>query len=308
MKVIRKRLGFANNSSSTHSIVMLRDPSTVSECGQDCDFGWENFTLKSEHDKLSYLTAMIQTNDYNKEDVEEFGLSEYWMDTYIDHESVWTIPKEFGSNKPCKIFTKALVRYFMDDKTVVFGGNDNSEGHPDYNKLESIDKINELGFRDIGRNVICKQISDDVFVFFNTNHGNKTAYSFDGRVVDYTPSTPELIDVKITQYCNVKDICSFCTIPGSKVDGKKIENIKIGDKVWSFNREKNLTELAKVEEVFEREYEGEMIEIETEKGGVINLTPNHEVYTSRGWVEAKHLTIDDKLLDLNKTKFGLMKV
>lgn len=52
--------------------------------------------------------------------------------------------------------------------------------------------------------------------------------------------------------------------------------------------------LAHVGHVFDRVVE-EVIELQVD-GQTIQLTPEHPVYTRRGWVEAKDLTDDDEVL------------
>ncbi len=54
------RRGFANNSSSTHSIIFTNNHMDVRENDHDGMFGWNEFVLKSKRDKALYLTTMLK--------------------------------------------------------------------------------------------------------------------------------------------------------------------------------------------------------------------------------------------------------
>ena len=67
-----------------------------------------------------------------------------------------------------------------------------------------------------------------------------------------------------------------------------IENIKVGDTVYSYNIEKNNVELSKVVNTLNRETQG-IYEISTGKE-TINVTAEHPFYVvGAGWVKAKDL-------------------
>lgn len=79
------------------------------------------------------------------------------------------------------------------------------------------------------------------------------------------------------------------------IDGdKKISEIKIGDIVFSFNEETLLIEKDTIINIFNTE-EQEIIQFETD-GGILEVTPNSEVYTKNGIVLAKNLNIDDEVI------------
>lgn len=109
---------------------------------------------------------------------------------------------------------------------------------------------------------------------------------------------PENIDIKITNMCN--NNCTFCFLPNSKIingDGNKtnIQDIKIGDKVKSYNFTNNEIDVKQVDQLFKREYSGKVITIQS-KNKSITVTPNHKIYTlNRGFVKAEELTLEDDL-------------
>lgn len=109
----------------------------------------------------------------------------------------------------------------------------------------------------------------------------------------------EFFDIGITERCNA--CCPFCVTGDTKIKTpggyKSISDIKPGDKVLSFNESTRQSEYKQVVDTSEREYSGDLIEIETESGKIIQLTPNHKVYTQRGYIMAENLLETDVILD-----------
>jgi hypothetical protein len=110
---------------------------------------------------------------------------------------------------------------------------------------------------------------------------------------------PEFYDVKITSYCTGK--CPWCFLPGTPVNTSNgdipIEALKLNDVVLG-KTDTQETISQNVEQLFERDYNGEIINIELENGVIIPCTPNHKFFTqNRGWVEAQDLT-EEELLEI----------
>ena len=115
----------------------------------------------------------------------------------------------------------------------------------------------------------------------------------------FEPEYPESMDVKITNCCDMG--CKFCLKPSAKLNveesTKEISNIQAGDNVLSMNIETNELQLKPVIKLYERDYEGDLISIETTTGNVLTCTPNHKVYTvNRGYIRADELTENDVLV------------
>lgn len=133
-------------------------------------------------------------------------------------------------------------------------------------------------------------------VRLNTENGTKIR---ENDLSFFDAEFPESADVKITNKCS--NGCTFCFIPGTEVvlnDGSNIaiENVKIGNKVFSYNFEKKEKEIKEVKRTFEHLFEGDLIKLTLENGDVIKCTPNHKIYTvNRGYVEAKDLTEMDEV-------------
>lgn len=61
MKISNVRLGFANNSSSSHSIIWWDREEAIpsGEYVKEFCYGWEAFTLTNEEDKAKYMAVMF---------------------------------------------------------------------------------------------------------------------------------------------------------------------------------------------------------------------------------------------------------
>lgn len=85
-----------------------------------------------------------------------------------------------------------------------------------------------------------------------------------------------------------------CFIKGTLIDGKPIENIKVGDYVKSYNHKTNNIELKKVLNVFKKKPK-DLLKIRLSNGKEIICTSNHPFYTKDGYVEACKLKEKDEL-------------
>lgn len=317
MKIYNVRFGFATNSSSSHSIIMLRPGNTTANiytddgnCYGDYQFGWEMFRLADIDSKTHYVIAQFVSNlkneDLNFYEVqtlikdlfgveiteEEFGDIK-WPDMSVDHQSVVTISTDNID------FWKAFHKFMMRDDVIVLGGNDNDgDVPPGYVKAEydDVDWVNDITDKDSSSLKVRKD--GDVWVFFNADRGTKTRIHLtkDSEATYTKASTPELVDLKITDYCPMG--CEFCLVSGTPISTNygvvPIEKVKKGDAVIVNDKKNGLIEQI-VEEVYVRDYNDNLIEIETEDGRTLRLTPNHEVFTTnRGWIQAEEITeLDD---------------
>lgn len=109
---------------------------------------------------------------------------------------------------------------------------------------------------------------------------------------------PFNMDIWDGLFCNFG--CKYCFKAGTKIlmiDGseKVIERVRVGDRIISFNEATKKLEIAEVTEIMKRPYKKELICIETEDGNILKMTPEHPIYTKRGWVEAKDLKEDEEV-------------
>lgn len=93
--------------------------------------------------------------------------------------------------------------------------------------------------------------------------------------------------------------CKYCHPAGTKIKlangtEKNIERVKSGDAVLTYNTSSGMVEEGIVEDPQSRTAPY-IVEIEA-GSKTLRLTPEHPVFTKRGWVDAGLLTTDDEVL------------
>ena len=105
---------------------------------------------------------------------------------------------------------------------------------------------------------------------------------------------------------------SFCFVKGTLISTQNglmpIEDVKVGDKVWSYNELKHVNELKDVITLFTNKT-SEIIEINA-RGIKIECTPNHPFYINEQWIDAKKIKEGDYLFlkDGSKLKVTSIKL
>lgn len=125
--------------------------------------------------------------------------------------------------------------------------------------------------------------------------GKTKRYTIDDNLPIKELVYPEFFDIKLTSFCRGK--CHWCVSPDTLINTPNgiipIQDIVKGDIVMGDNGD--ICEQT-VDQLFERNYEGDMIELVLNDGKTLSLTPDHEIFTlNRGWVLAKDLTIEDDI-------------
>ncbi len=141
---------------------------------------------------------------------------------------------------------------------------------------------------------------------FNYTFLDETSfYSMDTeyQVVAYTDDNRKIDEILVSYV--------YCFVKGTKVKTetgfKNIEDIKIGDKVYSYNLNNNSLELKKVLNTIKSNT------IDTYKvtigGKTVEMSPKHQLYIiDKGWVRAYDLNVNDKLLDVNGKQVSISKI
>lgn len=223
MKLHNVRYGFATNSSSSHSIVV--NATGLVDNDVYGDFGWNYFTAVSKEAKLRWLSAHFnnwsgqdQSNELKKEifNFSDDQILEYQDDT-VDHQSNFGFGTSYIIDDDFKKFMADFVEFISKDDVVVFGGNDNDEYEPSLppgsQDFRKFDRLLDPSMSD--RFAI--KAEGDYYTLFNKSSGFKTRVSF-GDLPNWEKSTsPELVDLKITDKCNFG--CEFC-YQGSTKNGK----------------------------------------------------------------------------------------
>lgn len=287
LKIYNIRLGFATNSSSSHSVIYFPDRG-IDDNFHDWEFGWDFFTLASERAKTQYITIILHEALRKlglKEDViarEVPNYDEYYNSAintgygaYIDHSSLLDLPTDFHNNQKLdKEFWQDFKEFMLKKGIIILGGNDNTNDvHPLYEEYKAVHCcLGQLEY--VSGYVARKDPIYDYWSLFNRDTGAKFRFSFPQQVsykvcLPERAFAPELIDFKITDFCPYG--CSFCyqdsTKQGQHADIGYISNIL-----------KKLSEL----KVFEIAYGGgeptlhphfiEILEMTREVGIIPNFT------------------------------------
>lgn len=253
MKIFNVRLGFANNSSSSHSLIFLDDMPYNNPPGDDYNFGWGNFTLSSEKSKMDYLAVQLLMNLQGYvgsriavEVVEEWTGRSFdidnsgWADAHVDHQSVYTLPCNWRGDGPHREFFEDFKKYLLQGNLVILGGNDNEDNHPLGDGTNfTLPMAMDEGY--YGRQSVARW--DEKYKYwsiFNRRTGAKIRLSFEAGHPQYKALkqdedyyerkklnkperafAPELVDIKITDFCNhtTAPCWKFC-FQGSHTRGK----------------------------------------------------------------------------------------
>lgn len=142
-----------------------------------------------------------------------------YPDVYVDHQSRLSV----SSNNID--FWKNFHKFVLRDDVVILGGNDNEDSPFGFVPAES-DRLDWFqSCTDKDESDLRIRQDGDTWVFFNTATGTKSRISFTDDNTPYVKaSAPELVDLKITDYCNMG--CIFC-YQGSTKQGKHAPKEKI---------------------------------------------------------------------------------
>lgn len=329
------RKGLATNSSSTHSLIYRNDGELFRDLNIfECNY-YDRCTktvAATREAKIKYVLADIMYNDALVEIMSGFypEMKQYYplvkKHFEKDHE-------HDGYNEGLGMYCRGKL-YFDDNieasvdylrnvienpEIIIVGGSDEQdfvydtiEGHdkcPDPDGIDLFGKYKNMGVTKNGNYWVgYGDTNDRIVVKDNDNDNgyyNPTRHCFGGRMRYMTeegepvPEFPELIDIKVTNKCNRG--CAFCLDGDTLIDTnegtKKISEIKEGDMVLSFNELNYEFQVKPVNGVSERDYEGDIYEIELENGKTLKCTPNHKIYTiNRGWIKAENITENDDVL------------
>ena len=243
-KIANIRAGFATNSSSSHSIVILPKgkEGSVHEVepngwGDGLEYGWDRFILTTPRSKMEYLATQLAMaiehhipdiyaraaliNDITGVDLAEyigkdpFGYRDGdYLNASVDHQSYWSI-RGFNYEDPDTVqFFKDLAAKIRQDDVVILGGNDNENWRPPVPKGTKPFEVFTKGLDGDSRHRIIRK-DQDYYTIFDKRTGTKIRFSIKDDAAKYTKAnTPELVDLKITNYCPFG--CSWCYMSSTK--------------------------------------------------------------------------------------------
>src|SRR5574343_798493 len=210
MKLHNLRFGFANNSSSSHSLIFVDDPNLYSDRDANGEYGWNDFLLVSKEEKARYLGTMLynQIKDMIPDDIAKILFKKYLNARrpddghYIDHQSNYVIPRDYRTGFINFEFFNEFVKYVLNKNIIITGGNDNDDNdNYSYIKGNVIDLPITKDLRS-SEFVARKDKKYNYWTLFNKRTGTKIRFSFNDFNVKPVKSTyPELVDIKITDQC-----------------------------------------------------------------------------------------------------------
>lgn len=146
--------------------------------------------------------------------------------------------------------------------------------------------------------------SEEFNLQFSTSNGQTTSLSNGSRCTCFSASERSNIEGESFNFI----ICEECFVKGTPVltstGYKPIEEIKIGEYVYSYNHEKHKIELKKVLRSFSQPlYNRKVVTITTESGKTIVCTDNHKIFNveSNTYTRADSLHLDNSVLLYNYT-------
>jgi organic radical activating enzyme len=209
-KVFNIRQGFATNSSSTHSLIRL------GAYGYDTapNFDWGRGVVASKKLKLNYLLSQLfDILEYRDWQImrtwvkDKFG-KKYAKKTMssIDHQSriVQVVRKSSPEYKSFNLeFYRDLIQYVLGDETIgILIDNDNEDDSLGYREIDGTEFLFNDG------DLLEGKKDGEYWILFNPKNGNKIRMSFADVPAPTKSTTPELVDIKITDMCNSG--CKFC--------------------------------------------------------------------------------------------------
>jgi hypothetical protein len=238
MKILNIRLGLATNSSSTHSIIFLpRGASAVpiDPAGGPGSYGWDRFQLTDADSKIDYLSTTLhhQLECEVGRDVADAVVRDWCGRSadpsgYVDHQSRITLPRGWDGRGIDREFFEDFKALLLRSDVVVAGGNDNDDvGGPDALDSGGLTILSEIpveGYSEThGSPWVARKDHSGYWTIFNRDTGAKIRMTLQGsepgslRGPPERSGAPELVDVKITDYCPFG--CGYC-YQDSTTDGK----------------------------------------------------------------------------------------
>ena len=234
MKIHNVRMGFATNSSSMHSLLLLRRGEKLKDyLLKDHWFGNQHFTAASTPAKSLYVALTIKDallRIVNPETAEIIVRSLIGYDPSekgnIDHQSIFALPLTPDMKGLNMQFLREFQEFIIRPDLVILGGYDGDRRlHP---KLSSGSILALNMPKDSEFPYIARKDSRGYWTLFNPTTGTKLRMSWSGKDMRAAKAdTPELVDLKITSFC--PHGCPWCyqgsTNTGQHAEGKTIHAI-----------------------------------------------------------------------------------
>lgn len=214
------RLGFACNSSSTHSLIFNAVPGD-DDGDVDQQYGCDEWCASLPDSKLAYLAQTLSKNmshivgrEITKSICREWLSCDFNEDGYIDQQSVMRLPVDRKYGLPDKDFFVEFRDYLLRPNIGIVGGSDN-------NFYERFVNRHDFPLPRETNDIFWAKKDGKWWILFNPKTGAKITLSFEDGAGKYEKAnTPELCDIKCTDRCYYN--CTYC-YQGSTQHGKHAE-------------------------------------------------------------------------------------
>ena len=176
-----------------------------------CEQGYKKlYAAAALLDAIPYSTMdtikRLLVKEWTCVDITEFEYDAGYHTLTIDHQSRPLIPYDYDGNINEQFF-KEYFDYLQQDNLVILGGNDNDDKpHPlSDNKSADLPLHKE---QDNSSWIARKDQKFDYWVLYNKVNGTKIRFRFGPGDPPAKAWAPELVDMKITDFCNMG--CQFC--------------------------------------------------------------------------------------------------
>lgn len=207
MSVVNFRTGFATNSSSSHSIVLLKYP-VKSELANQSDYGWENFCLTTKEEKAHYMavnmSSCLERAGGDKKRLEDAFSTDLGDGASVEHQSVFNATKPYMRRQKKSLLYPWVVEHVIENPDVaIFGGNDNDEYPLEWMRGHELLPVPFSTSSDL----VFKLDGNGTLVTFDFRDGTRVRYD-SGGIAPSSTDLPDLVDLKITDRCQKG--CSHC--------------------------------------------------------------------------------------------------
>jgi hypothetical protein len=294
MKILNIRKGFATNSSSSHSIIIAKNASNK-DVNNMC-FSYNNFIAKSRSSKIYYFASSLKSSltqhenpatksNYSDKIIKSLikqcfpelsknDLNFIMMKGYVDSQSLLICPLCSDGTVPIKFYRSLCDEIINNDDLCIIGDNDNYDEdetifieHDAYNMKYIFELL-------INNPLFFIRETEYGWVLFNKYNGTKIRISQSNDLLDLQqpilkPYVPELVDLKITHYCDKN--CCFC-YQDSIVNGQHAQLFYIA-KIIDLFQELGVFEIALGGgDIMQHPDLVDIIQYANEKNIVVNLT------------------------------------
>ena len=244
----------------------------------------------------------VNLNDITIDSLEEIDTSDVTCDNVLTKLNI--IPKL--SKSYTVVASSGLVSSYIGINAFI---NDSSS-NPDFNKVKYVI------YRKIKRSYSKETETEfkKIYEVVQTNKSEDFSLEYDDNDTDFSDDVEYRVEVYTDSGIKIGEISTtymYCFVAGTKVKTesgfKKIEDIKVGEKVYSYNLENNELELKTVTHLIKSST------IDTYKmtigGKTVEMSPKHQIYiVDKGWVRAYDVKVGDLMLSSNNEKIEITNI